>query len=281
VFEPQATEKGLQFTTQLAQAMPEQICGDPTRLRQLFFNLLSNAFKFTHHGSIRVEIYPLDQADYYQVSIVDTGIGMSPEVQNKLFTAFTQADASTTRQYGGTGLGLAICAKLVDLMQGRIWVESQVDVGSQFHFTFYAPSCEHNRQPKMMQTTSFVDLSTLTLLLVEDNPVNRLLATKLLKKFHLVPDVANDGLEALIQVKQQRYDIILMDMQMPNMDGLTATREIRKMSDIKQPYIIALTANAFAEDQQACYEAGMDDFISKPIDIHRLQASLLHAMQQV
>jgi CheY-like chemotaxis protein len=152
-----------------------------------------------------------------------------------------------------------------------------VGAGSQFHFSFAMQKCDLQKQAVLSQVNDNADMSFLKLLLVEDNPVNRLLAVKLLKKFNIVPDTANDGLEALEQVEEHRYDVILMDMQMPNMDGLTATREIRQMVNIIQPHIIALTANAFAEDQQACYDAGMNDFISKPIDIKRLQSALLSA----
>lgn len=277
VFEPQASEKGLALTCGINPNLSKLVCGDPTRIRQIFFNLLSNALKFTHNGQITIEIQLGDEPNYYHVIIRDSGIGMSPDVQAKLFTAFTQADATITRQYGGTGLGLAICAKLVELMKGRIWVESEIGAGSQFHFTFYTQGCDLQKPALIAPQDEQNDLSSLRLLLVEDNPVNRLLATKLLKKFQIVPDTANDGLEALEQVYDHRYDIILMDMQMPNMDGLTATREIRKLNNIVQPYIIALTANAFLEDQEACYAAGMNDFVSKPIDIKRLQSAIVQA----
>ncbi len=277
VFQAQAEEKGLSLTCAITPQLSTLVCGDPTRIRQILFNLLSNALKFTQSGGVSIDIQLGDQPQYYHVTVSDSGIGLSPEVQAKLFTAFTQADASITRQYGGTGLGLAICAKLVELMQGRIWIESEVGQGSKFHFTFYTEGCDLQKQGSLLQQDEAIDFSSLRVLLVEDNPVNRLLATKLLQKMQITPDTANDGLEALEQVYDHRYDIILMDMQMPNMDGLTATREIRKLTNIIQPHIIALTANAFAEDQQACYDAGMNDFVSKPIDVKRLNSAIAQA----
>jgi PAS domain S-box-containing protein len=277
LFSTQAHSKGLTFQIEIANDLPLQVLGDPTRLRQLLFNLLSNAIKFTHQGGIALTLTKTETTDTYQISIRDSGIGMTKTVQSKLFTAFTQADASITRQYGGTGLGLAICGRLVALMQGRIWVDSQLGEGSVFSFTFHAPSIE---SPAVVvaptKTVSNDMVAELRVLVVEDNAVNRLLATKFLQRLAIQPDTANDGLEALQAVEQKAYDVILMDMQMPNMDGLTATRHIRRMNDIIQPYIIALTANAFAEDQQACRDAGMDDFVSKPIDFKQLTDILVN-----
>jgi PAS domain S-box-containing protein len=279
LFYGQSKAKGLALHVQIAPDLPQHVLGDATRLRQVLFNLLSNAIKFTHQGEIVLTLSRTDQKDRYQISIRDTGIGMTKTVQSKLFTAFTQADASITRQYGGTGLGLAICGRLVGLMHGLIWVDSQLGEGSVFSFTFHAPTIDV--APVALRPSDVVNhsLSSLSVLLVEDNAVNRLLATKFLQRLSIHPDTANDGLEALKAVEQKSYDVILMDMQMPNMDGLTATRHIRQLSHINQPHIIALTANAFAEDQQACSDAGMDDFVSKPIDFKLLTALLSRVAQ--
>ncbi|BBP42300.1 ATP-binding protein [Thiosulfativibrio zosterae] len=275
VFEPQAKSKHLQLVMEVDKNCPEWVLTDPTRMRQILYNLISNAIKFTEAGQVGITLKQLPETDFYQVSVQDTGIGMSPEVIQKLFNSFTQADASTTRKYGGTGLGLVICQKLTELMEGKIWVESEEGKGSIFHFTFKAPVTQSNVQ-KPQAENSQSDLSRIDMLLVEDNPVNRLLATKLLQKLGINPDIAMDGLEALDAVKHKDYDMILMDIQMPNMDGLTATQHIRQMALSQQPIIIALTANAFTEDQIACKEAGMDEFLSKPIDFKKLTEMLVN-----
>ncbi len=280
LFRMQATSKGLSLFIELDADLPEQVLGDSTRLRQMLFNLVSNAIKFTHQGSVSLSLHKTLDTDVYQVTVRDTGIGMTKTVQAKLFTAFTQADTSITRQYGGTGLGLAICGRLVSFMQGRIWVDSQLGEGSAFHFTFYAPPVDIQEKTSFQALVSQQDLSRLRLLIVEDNAVNRLLATKFVQRLGIAPDSASDGIEALAAVERTIYDVILMDMQMPNMDGLTATRHIRAMPKLVQPYIIALTANAFIEDQQACYEAGMNDFVSKPIDFKKLTAILTTVFQR-
>lgn len=278
IFQSQCAEKGLSISAEIDDSVSDAVIGDPTRLRQIFFNLISNAIKFTHQGGIRILLNKTETKEQLHATIVDTGIGIEPQAQQKLFSAFSQADASTTRQYGGTGLGLAICAKLTELMNGRIWLESEINKGSQFHVIFSAPlakTTEKTQLNTIEQMTSIESLVGLRLLLVEDNPVNRLLASKLLEKLSIVPDIAVNGQEAVDKVKQNAFDIILMDMQMPIMDGLTATRHIREQQGIRQPHIIALTANAFNEDQQACLTAGMDDFLSKPIDFQKLKRALV------
>jgi signal transduction histidine kinase len=273
VFKPQAQAKKIELVIQIDPAVPQAVLGDPTRLRQIFFNLISNAIKFTAKGKIIITLATTGLTDQLQASIADSGIGISEEAQQKLFTAFSQADTSITRQYGGTGLGLAICAKLTALMGGSIWVDSVINQGSIFCFTFNAPKSEF--QHDVSVRADMVSLAHLNLLLVEDNAVNRLLATKFLEKMGVTPAIACDGVEALEAVRTKRYDIVLMDMQMPNMDGITATKMIRTMSDIFQPTIIALTANAFSEDQQHCLKAGMNDFVSKPINFENLYNTLV------
>ncbi|GAB6140448.1 hypothetical protein JCM14076_11770 [Methylosoma difficile] len=272
VFRQQTRNKGIQLLTEIDFKLPETLLGDPTRLRQIFFNLLSNAIKFTNSGHIRISLQTTNTPDLIQATIQDTGIGIAKHVQEKLFTAFSQADASTTRQYGGTGLGLAICARLTQMMGGKIWVESEEGQGSSFTFSFIAPQ---SRQAASSPAPSLArsSLAHLRLLLVEDNLINRTIASKIIEKLGIIPDTANDGLQALEKARQHRYDIILMDMQMPNMDGLTATKHIRAM-DIEQPYIIALTANAFYEDQLDCRQAGMNDFLSKPINLDKIVEKL-------
>jgi two-component system, sensor histidine kinase len=269
IFKSQFKDKNLGMQVFYDPKLPNTVIGDPTRLRQIFFNLLSNAVKFTHAGLIGIELKVLELPDLYQATISDTGIGISQSSLAKLFNAFSQADSKTTREFGGTGLGLVISARLTQLMGGQIWVESEPDKGSQFHFTFHAPlgmaEITNQQQPQIRPS-----LAHLRLLLVEDNHINRKVAIKLLEKVGVKPQLAGDGLEALKLIATNSYDVILMDMQMPNMDGLTATRSIREMTLTHQPYIIALTANAFNENKQACHEAGMDAFLSKPIESQKL-----------
>ncbi|WP_127471387.1 ATP-binding protein [Thiomicrorhabdus aquaedulcis] len=276
IFSLQAKQKDLAFSVHYPPDFPQFLQGDATRIKQVFFNLLSNAIKFTHQGAVTLKVEQDNAKNRFHATVSDTGIGLSACAIDKLFKPFSQADASITRKYGGTGLGLIICQKLAELMQGTIWIDSTEHVGSTFHFTFFAQATEITRPGQYVSTPNTQSLSHLSVLLVEDNLINRMLASKLLEKIGVTVDTANDGLEALIAVNARDYDVILMDMQMPNMDGLTATREIRKLS-IKQPKIIALTANAFSDDQAACKAAGMDDFLSKPIDVKRLFNAILNA----
>ena len=273
-FTLQAQEKNLNLVFGPTHHLPQMIQGDPTRLRQVLANLLSNAIKFTHQGQVTLDVRRTDDPQVLEVSVQDTGIGIAPEVQQRLFEAFTQANSSITRQYGGTGLGLVISATLVQMMGGRISVTSEVGQGSTFRFTFRA--IEVRAKPSMPRPTAElkVDLGHLRVLLAEDHQINRLLVIKVLNRLNIEPDVAVDGRQVLDLVQDRHYDVILMDIQMPEMDGLTATRHIRAGLALNQPHIIALTANAFAEDRANCFAAGMNDFISKPLSIERLVQAL-------
>lgn len=273
-FAVQAQEKDLQLSLQYSPDLPAWVMGDASRLRQVFSNLISNAIKFTPKGEVAISVVATEAPDVYQATICDTGIGMSPAVQSHLFNAFMQANASTTRQYGGTGLGLVISASLVQRMSGRIWVDSEVGQGSRFHFTFKAPGVCQAQSAESLQPMRARDMSDLRVLLAEDHHVNRLLVMKFLQKLGVEPDVALDGQEALACLKTKAYDVILMDIQMPNMDGLTATRLIRANAQLHQPHIIALTANAFAESRAVCHDVGMNDFVSKPVSMDRLVEAL-------
>ena len=277
VFSVQAQARDLSLALEPLPVLPDQVLGDTTRLRQVFFNLISHAIKVTHQGGVTLSLARTDRPDVYCATVRDTGMGMSPTVLSKLFSAFTQADASTTRRYGGTGLGLAISATLVEMMQGRIWAESSPGQGAAFHFTFHAPPVEAARPVVQPMDGTPYDFGHLTVLLAEDNPTNRLLVLKFLEKLGVTPDVAHDGLQALERVHAKHYDVVLMDVQMPHMDGLTATRQIRGSTNLPQPHIIALTANAFADDKAACLAAGMNDFVSKPVNLVRLREALARA----
>lgn len=273
-FTLQAQEKNLRLVLWLAPNVPQMVQGDPTRLRQVFANLIANAIKFTHQGEVTIDVRRSDEPHGFEARVQDTGIGIGPEVQQRLFEAFTQANSSITREYGGSGLGLVISAMLVQLMGGRISLSSEVGRGSIFHFTFKAievavPPMPFNPTPALK-----TDLGHLRVLLAEDHQINRLLVVKVLNRVNIAPDLACDGLQVLELVQKNHYDVILMDIQMPGMDGLTATRHIRSGMALNQPHIIALTANAFAEDRAHCFAVGMNDFISKPLRMERLLEAL-------
>lgn len=253
----------LTFTTQLDTQVSPWILGDSLRLRQILNNLLSNAFKFTHSGYITLSVKL--QGAGLLISVKDTGIGMDVAIQEKIFQSFAQADNSTSRRYGGTGLGLKISRELVLLMGGQMEVHSTPGVGSEFVIQLPYEPCQPPDQPAV-ESSPLANYAGKQLLLVEDHPVNQLLAIKLLEKFGIIPDVAQNGQEALNKASNKAYDLILMDCQMPVMDGYTATQNLRLSGYTGT--ITALTANATEQDQQKCLAAGMDDFLAKP---YRLQ----------
>lgn len=272
LFQFEVTAKSLTFTCQLEVDSDLEIATDPIRLKQVLLNLLNNAVKFTEQGSITLRVWQHDDATHF--SVTDTGVGISAEVQQQLFQPFSQADSSTSRQYGGTGLGLSICKKLVELMAGEISLKSNVGQGSTF--TFYLPFKSPLVMVKEAVTKSYdidvsnINLAGVAILLVEDNPLNQHVASAILKTKGGIADIANDGFEAVAKVSEKNYDIILMDIQMPKMDGLQATKAIRNelmMSDIP---IIGLSANAHDEDVKKANSVGMDDYLTKPIDAEKL-----------
>ena len=274
-----AQEKALSLHWQIDADVPRAIVGDELRWRQILINLVSNAIKFTARGSVRVHVGRVGEEGgmlrlFGEVS--DTGMGIAPEALGRLFQPFAQGDASITRAHGGTGLGLAICRRLVEAMGGAITVDSTPGRGSTFRFEWLTRAVDAPMPATPPPAEANSDRK-LRILLVEDNPINQLLALEMLSKAGYQADTANDGLEAVERVRDGGYDLILMDMQMPRLDGLEATRQIRAMPGLRQPVIVAMTANAFREDQEACREAGMNDFISKPIAYDRFVGTLRRA----
>jgi PAS domain S-box-containing protein len=279
-----AGEKGLTLKTEIAADVPRYLVGDPARLRQILLNLIGNAVKFTENGSVKLLVEALTvgaKSTTFRFSVVDTGIGIPEEVRARLFESFSQADSSITRRYGGSGLGLAICRRLVGLHGGDIGVDSTLARGSRFWFTLaYAPGQEPDKAPSGGPSMTSA-LPRMRILLAEDNGVNRKVATALLEKWGHRVTAVNDGVQAVSAAAAEPFDLVLMDMQMPEMDGLDATRSIRALPGAASEVpIIALTANAMREDEMRCLEAGMDDYVSKPIEPDRLFAALERVYQR-
>ena len=276
----QALEKGLKLHYRTEGNIPETMVCDASRIRQVLVNLLSNAVKFTEDGEIEVHAQVSELSDRgYEIhfSVRDTGIGISRETIGMLFQPFSQADASISRKYGGTGLGLAISKKLVELMGGRIWVESEEGKGSTFHCTIRASSSldlPDKELPALVRQDKPKAAKDLRILLAEDNPVNQRMAVLMIKKLGYRADSVGNGREVLQALERQSYDLILMDVQMPEMDGLEATKEIRRRWPCGGPRILALTAYAIAGDREKCLEAGMDGYLCKPINLEDLKAVL-------
>ena len=269
LFSAQAAAKGLQLRLDLDPNLPREVAGDPIRLRQILTNMLSNALKFTHQGEIVVRVLLGEANDsgrlHLHFSVRDSGVGIPPDKQEMIFSPFSQADSSITRRFGGTGLGLAIAQRLVAMMGGEIRVESTQGVGSAFHFDVLLHPAKPS-EPKAARDTGH-DRAGARILVAEDTPVNQRLAEALLVKRGYLVALANDGQQALERRMTEHYDLILMDMQMPNMDGLDATQRIRDWERANgQPHIpiVAMTANAMDADRQRCLAAGMDDFVAKP-----------------
>lgn len=279
--------KHIRYVEHLAETLPSVVSGDMNRLRQVLINLIGNALKFTAQGSVTLNVTPIEEgADYWRVrfSVSDTGIGISKQAQEKLFEAFTQADSSTTRKFGGTGLGLSISKKLINLMQGELAVNSELGKGSTFFFTINLGKSSEILVEQHHQTAQNDDTNNHEkhILLVEDNKVNQLVASKLLQKFGYAYALAENGEEALKQLAEHSFDVILMDCQMPIMDGFEATRAIRLMEEQSGQHIpiIGLTANALDGDKERCMACGMDDYSTKPIKIDELKEKLAHWSNQ-
>ena len=264
-----AEEKCIQLYADIDDRLPQVLIGDPTRIRQILANLVSNALKFTDKGHVLVRIKVVSSEDNtadIRLEVEDTGIGIRDDVKDDLFNEFTQADGSTTRKYGGTGLGLAIVRQLVEMMHGQCGVESVPGEGSTFWFRIALPIGEEQATKPSGDTEQEVrGLLHGHVLLVEDNPINQMVAQKMLEKIGLESTLAGDGQEALDKLEQGRFDAVLMDCQMPVMDGFEATRRIREQGALFDLPVIAMTANVMEGDREKCIEAGMNDYIGKPV----------------
>jgi signal transduction histidine kinase len=281
-----ADTKSIKLVTEIDKKAPDQLLGDPFRLNQILTNLVNNAIKFTEEGSVTMKIELLEKkndAVKLIFRIIDTGIGISEEGQKKLFKEFSQTESSTTRKYGGTGLGLAICRNLTSLMKGEIGVESQPGEGSEFWVKLdfdYTPGQEKEEEQQVEKVDIPKDIK---ILYAEDNLVNQRITKVILQKMGITCDIAGDGKKAYEMYKTNGYQLILMDMQMPEWDGIDATVKIRgyeKNRKTKHPaYIVAVTANTFAEDKKKCMQAGMNDFISKPFKLGELKKIIEHVVK--
>ncbi|MFN0207247.1 MAG: ATP-binding protein [Planctomycetota bacterium] len=275
VVEPAAKDKGIFIKYQIDGAVPAQLAGDPARLGQVLLNFLSNAVKFTSRGGIDITVKLIErkaELTNIQFSVRDTGIGIPAEQHERIFDPFRQADGSTTRKYGGTGLGLAICKNLIQMMNGCVWVESAPGKGSTFHFTVQlpVPALSEATVPNLINTPLAAlpsDSRSLQILVAEDNHINQTVVRSFLEKRGWHVTVVENGHEAVAHAGENRYDVILMDVQMPELDGFDATKQIRERERELNTYtpIIALTANAMKGDREQCLAAGMDDYLAKPI----------------
>ena len=272
-----ANEKNIDISIKKDNNLPNEFLGDPLRLTQVLTNLISNAVKFSAQDdriTIQISLEKYENSKFYiQFSVQDTGIGMSTEQCDKLFRPFSQGDNSITREYGGTGLGLVISHKIVELMDGKIWLESEKNVGTTFYFTASFKSVANNNEIDQStdntNTTevneSSTNLNGAKILLADDNLFNQEVAKEFLESNDIIVKVANDGLEVLELLKQEEFDGILMDCMMPNMDGYQATKKIREQEQFKDLPIIAMTANAMKGERERVIETGMNDYISKPV----------------
>jgi CheY-like chemotaxis protein/anti-sigma regulatory factor (Ser/Thr protein kinase) len=278
VVAPAARAQGLDLRHTLDKDLPGALVGDPQRLRQVLLNLLSNAVKFTERGQVEVSVLASGRSSdavQLEFSVRDTGIGIPAEVQQSVLEPFTQGDNSTTRRFGGTGLGLAICSRLINLMGGRLELRSEPGQGSTFRFTAsFAVAAVAGVPPRSSQGSIRPSKRRLRVLLAEDNAVNQFIASRLLERMGHHVDVVADGRQAVTAVERADYDLVLMDCQMPNMDGYAATRAIRRLGRGRALPIIAMTANAMPEERQRCLDAGMDDYLAKPVSAEQLSDAL-------
>lgn len=265
---PQATDKLLKIKVVLSDKIKPAIIGDPARIRQMLLNVLGNAIKFTDKGYITVSCDVVQEDSFLQIisiEVSDTGIGMEKDFLENIFSKFSQEDKSTARKYGGTGLGMAITRELTELMGGNVIAKSEKGKGSSIIFTIPFAIGDEKQIEEVLESYNYNDLNGLKVLLVEDNEMNRLVAKNTLTYFGAVTIEAENGRAGVECLQKEKFDVVLMDMQMPEMDGLEATRIIRNELKNQVP-IIALTANAFKNELDNCMRAGMNDYVTKPFE---------------
>ncbi len=283
-----AKGKGIELNVRIDERIPHELIGDKARLKQILTNLTNNAIKYTKEGNVTINVEPMHigkDKGLFRFNVIDTGIGISEEDKLKLFQAFSQIDSTTTRKYGGTGLGLAIAKNLTNLMEGEIGVESKVGKGSTFWFTAELGIGEYVEKPKIIESVAETESKKpMSILLVEDNFLNQKFATATLKKEGHTVDIAENGKIAVKKFEENSYDLILMDIQMPVMDGLEATSEIRKVEkkqNVKKPIkIIAITAYVMERDRKMCISAGMNEYLAKPFKPQELVSLIDNIKQQ-
>ncbi len=275
LFRAKASEKSVNLTLNMDPNMPAALHSDPLRIKQVIANLLSNALKFTPRNG-KVELNIGYQNRQLIVSVKDSGIGVAKDKQKHIFKAFSQAESSTTRKYGGTGLGLSISSRLISMLGGKLQLESEEGKGSTFSFSIDVEVGKYKKL-ELTKSTDLLDIQNKKILLVEDNKANQMFMSLILKKFKLKYEIANDGLEAIKAFEENHYDLILMDENMPNLNGIEATKrilEIEKEKELIHTPIIALTANALKGDREKFLEAGMDEYLTKPINKEKLALTL-------
>jgi signal transduction histidine kinase/ActR/RegA family two-component response regulator len=289
LFATQAASVGLALGWRLEPGVPPTVVGDPARLRQILVNLIGNALKFTPEG--RVEVVVAEEDEGLRIEVRDTGIGIAPEAVEQLFEPFFQVDGSATRRHEGAGLGLAICQRLVELMDGTITVESERGAGSTFRVVLPMPAAGAEADAADAALTAPAPAERgagdgagdgeprpLRILLAEDNPVNQLVTTLMLERLGYDTDVVDRGPAVLEAVAEKPYDVVLLDLHMPEMDGVEVGRRIRAELGRRSPYLLAVTASALAEDRERCRQAGIDDFLAKPVQLEALRSALRRAV---
>jgi CheY-like chemotaxis protein len=293
IFTTMCKEKSLNITLEYDSTLPTFVIGDAFRMKQKINNRMNNAIKFTPiNGQIEISVKALEIKNnslVLSISIADTGIGIPPHMQDKIFDVFAQADESTTRKYGGTGLGLAICKHLVEHMGGQINLKSEEGIGSTFNFTMKMKIPENQSQGLASEISSLPTIPKFkaNILLVEDNSLNQTVVKDMLKTLGCHIDIVNSGKEAIVAVQRQKYDVILMDCHMPEMDGFQATEKIRQIENElssainNNSIIVALTANTLKGTKERCLAVGMDDYLSKPINYSQLCSTLVKHLSYI
>ena len=283
---PRAEARGLLLNARVDHSVPQLFVADPVRLRQILLNLVANALTFTERGSVTIEVRALDNHETevgdvaLHFAVRDTGVGISPDNQRRIFDAFVQVSGASNGERGGTGLGLAIAARLVTLMGGELKVDSTPGTGSTFYFAVKFPRATHD-DPKLDEEAPREVIRRLRVLVADDNAINRTVTERMLQRGGHTVALAKDGLQAMEMALAGRFDLVLMDVQMPEMDGLAATVAIRRAeTTTRRTPIVGLTAHALRGDRDRCLDAGMDDYVAKPVRRQELEAAMVRALRR-